>query len=152
MNICTSTSQHKESLDTSTHRVGKGKKWVLATSLIALSFVANSPVWAGDYTHAKVPEAPIHLTSLSIQIGPGGFHFGIGVPSYGRAYGHSYGRPGPRPYWKQSRHHHRRHHHYAEPKRFNRGHGWKNDRHRGNFGGKSGRGGSGRGGHRGGRR
>ena len=141
MNIFTSTSPPQSNLDFRVQRLERGKKWAFIASLIALSCLAFSSVWANEYTHAKIPVAAIHLTSLSIQIGPGGFHLGVGAPFYGRAYG-----PSPRHYWKHSRQHLRRHHHYDSPKRFNRGHGWKNDRHRGHFGGKS-RGGN-RGGHR----
>ncbi len=150
MNIFPSTSQHPRKRDSSIHPLARGVKMVLATSLIAFSCFAFSPAWAGDYTRAKATLAPIQLTGLSIQIGPGGFHIRIGVPSYGRAYGrsHVHVRPVPRPYWKSSRHPGHRHH-YVSPKRFNHRHGWKNDGHRGNFRGKGGRG---NGGHRGGRR
>ncbi len=153
MNIFTPTSQNQENLDSRTHVVARGKKLAVSAGLImALSFFGFSTAWAGDYIHAKAPAAPIHLTGLSINISPGGFHIGIGVPSYGRSYGHSYRRFAPRPYWKHSRHHHGRQHHYAGPQRHNRGHGWKNDRHRGHSRGMDGRGVGGRGGHRGGRR
>lgn len=152
MNIFKSTSQHQRNLDSRTHSFARGKKLFLATGLMALSCLAFSPAWAGDYSRANSSSALIHLTSVSIQIGPGGFHLGLGVPYYGYGYGrqHLYVQPAPHRHWKHSRHHGNRHH-YASPQRHNRGHGWKKDRHRGNFRGMGGRGG-GRGGHRGGRR
>jgi hypothetical protein len=150
MNIFKSTSQHQQNLDSRTHPLARGKKLVLATSLMALSCFAFSPAWAGDYGRAKTSSASIHLTSVSIQIGPGGFHLGIRAPYYGRAYArpHVYVVPAPRIYWEHSRHHGNRHY-YASPQRFNRGHGWKNHGSQGNFRGNGSRGNVGhRGGHR----
>lgn len=150
MNIFKSTSQNQENLDLKNHAVAKGRKLAFIASLIALSCLAFSPAWAGDYPLAKAPAAPIHLTSLSIVIGPGGFHLGIGGPFYGRGYArpHVYVVPVPGPYWNQSRHH-GHHQHYVAPQRFNRGHGWKDNGPRGHFRGNGGRGNSGhRGGHR----
>lgn len=149
MNIFKSTSQHQRNLDSRTHPLARRKKLVLATSLMALSCFAFSPAWAGDYSRANGSSALIHQTSVSIQIGPGGLHFGYGVPYYGHGYArpHLHVRPFAKPYgyWKHQKRHR---HHYAPLKRFKRGHGWKKDRHRGNFRGKGGRG-NGR--HRGGR-
>jgi len=141
MNILKSISGYQRNLDSRIHPLGRGKKIVLTASLVALSCFAFSPAWAGDYIYAKAPAAPIHLTSLSIIIGPWGFHLGIGAPSYGRAYPPSYvcAVPAPRPYWKQSRHLGHNYHHVA-PQRFNRGHGWKNAGQRGHFRGNNGRG------------
>ena len=150
MNIFKPTSQHQRNLDSRTHPLARGKKVVLSTSLMALLCFAFSPAWAGDYSRANSSAGSIHLTSVSIQIGPGGFHLGLGVPYYGHGYGrpHLHVRPfAKRHYWKHSRHHGNRHH-YASPKRFNRGHGLKNHGPRGNFRGK---GGQGKGRHRGGR-
>jgi len=151
MNIFTSISGYQRNPDSRIHPLGRrGKKIILTASLVALSCFAFSPAWASDYTYAKVQEAPIHLTSLSIVIGPGGFHLGIGVPSYGRAYQppYVYVVPAPRPYWKQSKHLGHNYHHVA-PQRFNRGQGWKHDGPRGHFRGNNGRGNGGsRGGHR----
>ena len=149
MNIFKPTSQHQRNFDSRTHPLARGKKLVLATSLMALCCFAFSPAWAGVKTHAKSPAAPIHLTSLSIVIGPGGFHLGIRAPYYGRAYSHPhvYVRPFAKPYWKHQKRHGYRHH-YGSSKRFGHRHGWKNDRPRGNFRGKGSRG-NGR--HRGGR-
>ncbi len=137
-----------------------GKKVVLSISLTVIFFLTFSSASASDGIYASTTSSTIHLSGLSINISPGGFHIGIGVPSYGRTYGHSHYRSAPRHSWKHSRQHHRRHHHYDSPKRFNRGNGWKDDRHRnraygwkkdrhrGHFRGKSARG---RGGYRGGR-
>ena len=151
MNIFTPTSQNQENLDSKTPAVRRGKKLAVSVGLImALSFIGFSAAWAGDYSHAKAPAAPIHLTSLSIQIGPGGFHFGIGSPFYGPAYvrPHVYVQPAPHRHWKHSRHQGNRQH-YASPQRHNRGHGWKNHNPRGN---SRGNGGGGNRGHRGGHR
>ena len=150
MNIFKSTSGYQRNLDSKIHPLGRGKKIVLTASLVALSCFTFSPAWAGDYTYAKTPATPIHLTSLSIVIGPGGFHLGIGAPFYGRAYArpHVHVVPAPRPYWNHSRHY-GNHHHYAAPQQFNRAHGWKNDGPRGHFRGNNSRGNGGsRGGHR----
>ena len=150
MNIFKSTSRHQENLDSKNHAVAKGRKLVFIAGLIALSCLAFSPAWAGDYPLAKAPAAPIHLTSLSIVIGPGGFHLGIGAPFYGRAYSrpHVYVQPAPHRHWKHSRHQGNRQH-YASPQRHNGGHGWKNDSPRGNSRGNGGGGNRGRrGGHR----
>ena len=150
MNSLKSTSQHKEEGSVCRHQGAGAKKLLLMTGFMAIMFFAFSPAWAGDYSRSKVSPASVHLTGLSIQIGPGGFHIGIGGASYGRGYGgrHFYRGHGPHRHWKHSRHQHRRHNHYASPKRFGHRHGWKNDRPRGDFRGKSGRG---NGGHRGGR-
>jgi len=148
MSIFTSTSRHQENVDSKIRPFAKGKNLVLIISFAAVSCLAFSSAWAGEYASAKTPAVPIHLTSLSIQIGPGGFHLGIGAPFYGRAYGRPHSHVAPRHYWKHSRRSHRGHNHYSAPKRFNRGHGWKNDGPRGNFRGKGGRGNRG---HRGGR-
>jgi len=151
MNIFRSTSRHQENFDSRTLGLARRKKLALIASLMALSCLAFSPVLAGDYIHAKVPAAPIHLTSLSIVISPEGFHLGIGAPFYGRAYvrPHVYVQPAPHRHWNYSRYY-GNHHHYAVPQRFNnRGHGWKNNGPRGNFRGNNGRG---NGGHRGGYR
>ena len=150
MNIFKSTSQHHGNLDSRTHPLARGKNLVLATCLIALSCFAFSPAWAGEYGRAETSLASIHLTGLSILIGPGRFHVGIWAPYYGRAYSrpHLHLRPAPRPYWKSLRYYGHRHH-YGSHKRFNRGHGWKNEGSRGNFRVKGSRG---NGGHRGGRR
>lgn len=150
MNIFPSTSRHQENLESKIHAVARRKKPALMVSLLVLSCLAFSPAWAGDYPNAKAPAAPIHLTSLSIIIGPGGFHLGIGAPFYGRGYvrPHVHVVPVPRPYWNQLRHH-GHHQHYVAPQRFNRGHGWKAPGPRGNFRGNNGRG---NGGHRGGHR
>ena len=156
MNIFKSTSQHRRNLDSRTHPLARGKKLVLATSLMALSCFAFSPAWAGDYSRSNSSLASIHLTGVSIQIGPGGFHLGIRAPYYGRAYGHNgrvysrphlHVRPFAKPYWKHQKRHGYRHH-YGLSKRFGHHHGLKNDRPRGNFRAKGGRG-NGR--HRGGR-
>ncbi len=148
MDIFKSTSQQQHNRDTRMYPFAKGTRLFLATGLIAFSCFGFSPAWASE-SHSVKP-AGIHLTSLSINIGPGGFHIGVGVPSYGRSYGrtHLHRRHAHQPYWKHSRHHHGRHQHYGKPHRFNNRHGWKNDRHRGNFRGKGGRGNSR---HRGGR-
>jgi len=150
MNIFKSTSQHQENFDSRTQGLARGKKLALIASLMALSCLAFSPAWAGNYSYAKAQAAPIHLASLSIQIGPGGFHLGIGAPFYGRGYArpHVHVVPVPGPYWNQLRHR-GYHQHYAAPQRFNRGNGWKNNGPRGNFRGNNGRG---NGGHRGGHR
>jgi len=149
MNILKSTSHHQRNLDSRIHPLARGKRLVLSTSLMALLCFVFSPAWAGDYDHAKALSSPIHLTGVSIQIGLGGFHLGIRAPYYGLAYSrpHVYVVSAPRPYWNQSRHLGYRHH-YTSPKRFNRGHGWKNEGSRGNFRVKGARG-NGR--HRGGR-
>ncbi len=151
MNILNFTSHQHETNCPSIHSSNTGKNVIFA-GLVALSCLAFSPAWAGDVSH-KTSSAAIHLSGLSIHIGPGGFQLGLGVPyySYGPIYGYSprYGRLGPRHFWKPQRHHrHRRH--FAPPRRFNRGHGWKNDRPRGSFRGRMG--GRGYGGPRGGRR
>ena len=155
MNIFKSTSQHQRNLDPRTHPLARRKKLVLATSLMALSCFAFSPAWAGDYSRANSSSALIHLTSVSIHIGPGGFHLGFGVPHYRHGYArpHLHVRPFAKPYgyWQHQKRHGYRHH-YAPPKRFGHRHGWKNDRHRGHFRGKGARGGRGNGGHRGWRR
>jgi len=150
MNILTSTSRHQENRGSRIYPVAKGRQVVLIVSLIALSCLAFSPAWAGNNNQSKVPAAPIHLTSLSIQIGPGGFHFGIGSPFYGPAYArpHIHVVPGSRYYWGHSRHQGHRGH-YAAPQRNYRNHGGKNDRHQGSF---RGNGGGGNRGHRGGHR
>ena len=149
MNIFKPTSQHQRNLDSRTHPLARGKKVVLSTSLMALLCFAFSPAWAGDYSRANSSAGSIHLTSVSIQIGPGGFHLGLGVPYYGHGYGrpHLHVRPFAKPYWKHQKRHGYRHH-YGLSKRFGHRHGWKNDRHRGNFRAKGGRG---KGRHRGGR-
>lgn len=148
MHVFQFTSQQQQNRNTNFHPLAKSKKLLLASGLIALSCFGFSPAWAGEPHSA--PLSAIHLTGLSINIGPGGFHIGVGVPSYGRSYGrtHLHRRYAPQPYWKHSRHHHGRHQHYAKPHRFKHRHGWKSDRHRGNFRGKGGRG---HGRHRGGR-
>lgn len=150
MNFFTSTSRHQVNLESKIHAMARGKKLALITSLLTLSCLAFSPAWAGEYPLLKAPATPIHLTSLSIVIGPGGVHLGIGGPFYGRAYArpHVHVVPAPHRHWKHSRHHGNRHH-YGAPQRFNRGHGWKNDAPRGHFRGNNGRG---NGGHRGGHR
>ena len=137
MKISTSISQHQDNRGPRSSSGVKGKKLALVGGLLGLSCLVFSPAWAGDTAHAKALEAPIHLTSLSIQIGPGGFHFGIGSPFYGPAYvrPHIHVVPAPRPYWKPSRRH-GHHKHYAAPQRFNRGYGWKNSGPRGQFRGK----------------
>ena len=147
MNIFQSTSQLQQNLRFRIHSMTHGKKIIFATSLFAISCFAVSPAWAGDFDHAETTSTSTHLTSLSIQIGPGGFHIGIGVPHYSYAYGrsHLHVRPAPRHYWKHSRHYDRRHHHYASPQRSNNRHGWKHDGPRRNFRGMGGRG---HGGHR----
>ncbi len=153
MNSIQSTSQSKENRGMGT-QLTKTRKFGLILGFIILSCLTLTPAWAGGHSLDKAPTGNIHLTGLSIQIGPGGFHFGIGVPSYGRGYGgrHFYRGNGPQRHWKHYRHNGHRHH-YASPKRFGHRHGWKNDRHRGDFRGKGGRGsGRGNGGHRGGRR
>lgn len=150
MNIFKPTSQHQRNLDSRTHPLARGKKLVLSACLMALSSFAFSPAWAGEDSRSNSSLASIHLTGVSIQIGPGGFHLGIRAPYYGRAYSrpHLHVRPFAKRYWKHQKRHGYRHH-YASPKRFNHGgHGWKNDGPRGNFRGKGGRG-NGR--HRGGR-
>ena len=82
MNIFTSISGYQRNPDSRIHPLRRGKKIIPTASLVALSSFAFSPAWASDYTYAKVPEAPIHLTSLSIVIGPGGFHkISAGYPS-----------------------------------------------------------------------
>jgi len=141
MNIFTFTPQHQGNLHSKLSKLqflAKGKKFFIIAGLVALFCLVFSPVLAGEYTHAKAPAVPISLTSLSIQIGPGGFHLGIGVPLYSRAYAGPYVHvmPAPRPYWNPSRHGGNRHHHAAQK----RGHGWENDGPRGNFSGDGGRG------------
>ncbi len=133
-----------------THPWANKMKIVLMAGFVALLGLSLSPAWAGDFSHEKTVSGPIHLTSLSIQIGPGGFHLGIGAPFYGRAYSRPHIHVAPRHYWNSSRYSHRGHKHYSSPKRFNRGHGWKNDGPRGNFRGQGKGGWKGRG-HRGGR-
>ncbi|MDH5427279.1 MAG: hypothetical protein OEZ57_01750 [Nitrospirota bacterium] len=150
MNILTSTSWHQENCGSRIYPVAKGRQVALIVSLVALSCLAFSPAWAENNNQSQVPVAPIHLTSLSIQIGPGGFHFGIGSPFYGPAYvrPHIHVVPGSRHYWGHSRHQGHRGH-YAAPQRNYRSHGGKNDGHLGSFGGN---GGGGNRGHRGGHR
>lgn len=145
MNIFQSTSQLQQNLRFKIHSMAHGKKIIFAIALFAISCFAVSPAWASDYDHAETTST--HLTGLSIQIGPEGFHIGIGVPHYSNAYGrsHLHVRPAPRHYWKHSRHHDRRHDHYASPQRFKNRHGWKHDAPRRNFRGMGGRG---HGGHR----
>ena len=153
MNIFKLNSLNRKHRDSTKYPFLERRNLILATSVLAISCLAFTPAWAGDDARATTSLANIHLTGLSIQIGPGGFQLGIGVPyySYGPVYGYSprYGRLGYRHFWKPPRHHgHRRH--FAPPRRFNRGHGWKNHRPRGNFrGAMGGRSGSG---HRGGGR
>ena len=151
MNLLNTTSENQRHLASRILLLRRAKKFGLIISLTVFSCLTFSSVWASDRVDAKATSSGIHLTGLSIHISPGGLHIGIGVPSYGRVYGHSHYRPAPRHFWKHSKRHHRRHHHYDSPKRFNRGHGWKKDRHRGYFRGKGSRGGRGNGGHRGGR-
>lgn len=146
MNIMKLTSQNGKKYHSTKYPFLEGKKMVLAASMLTLSFLAFSPAWAERVPHAKVSSGSIHFTGLSIHIGPGGFRLGLGVPyySYGPVYGYPpryYGRPGPRHFRKPPRYYgHRRH--FAPPRRFNRGHRWKNDRGRGNFRGRiEGRGG-----------
>jgi len=149
MNIYEFISGYQQNLDSRIHPLRRVKKIVLTASLVALSCLVFSFAWAGDYTYANAPEAHIHLTGLSIVIGPRGFRLGIGEPSYGRAYlPYVYVVPAPQPYWKQSRHLGHNYHHVAPP-RFNRGPGWKNDGPVGHFRGNKDRGNGGsRGGHR----
>ncbi len=150
MKISTSISQHQGNRGPRSSSGVKGKKLALVGGLLGLSCLIISPSWAGNNKHVKGMAAPIHLTGLSIHIGPGGFHFGIGSPFYGPAYvrPHVYVVPVPRPYWKQSRRH-GHHHHYVPPQRFNRRHGWKDNAPQGQFRGNQGRG---NGGHRRGHR
>ena len=75
MNILKSTSHHQRNLDSRIHPLARGKRLVLSTSLMALLCFVFSPAWAGDYDHAKALSSPIHLTGVSIQIGPGGISF-----------------------------------------------------------------------------
>ena len=147
MNIFKFTSGYQRNLDSRIHAVARRRKLAFIGSLVAISCLAFSPAWAGYDTYAKMPATPIHLTGLSIQIGPGGFHLGIGVPSNGRAHVRTHGhlRPAPRTYWNPSRYNGNRHH-YASPKRFNQRHGWKRNGPRGNFAGNGGRGTRGHGG------
>lgn len=86
MNIYEFISEYQQNLDSRIHPLRRVKKIVLIASLVALSCLVFSFAWAGDYTYANAPEAHIHLTGLSIVIGPRGFRLGIGEPSYGRAY------------------------------------------------------------------
>ncbi len=152
MNIFKLNSLNQKHRDSTKYPFLNGKKMVLAAGILVVCCLAFSPAWAGEVSRTKTSSGAIQLTGLSIQIGPGGFQLGLGLPyySYGPIYGYSpryYGRLGPRHFRKPPRHYgHRRH--YAPPRRFNRGHGWKNDRPRGNFRGRMGRGGSQRGGGR----
>ena len=152
MNIVIFTSQLEQ------HRHAKffqlrNKNLFIAIGLLALTCFGFSPVWAADYSHSRSTSSSIHLTGLSIHVGPGGFRVGVGPPYYGRHYGRVHVWPAPRYYWKHPRHYHGRHHHFAKPHRFKHRHGWKSDRSRGHFRGKGGRGGGrGNGAYRGGGR
>ena len=123
------------------------KKLVLMLGVGMMSLLV-SPAWAGDFSSSKRTAVPVQLTSLSIQIGPGGFHFGIGGPFYGPVYGRPHLHIAPRHFWAPPRYSYGGHKHYSAPKRFRHGDGWKKNSHRGKFRGKGTRG---RGGHRGGR-
>ena len=142
MTIFKSTSQQQPKSHVTIQPLAKGNRLFLAVGLVALSCFGFSPAWAGGTPSDK--SASILLTGLSINISPGGIHFGIGRPYYGRTYGytHLHRRHAVRPYWKHSGHHYGRDHHYAKPHRFKHRHGWKNDRSRGHVRGKGGRGNS----------
>ena len=78
MNIYEFISGYQRILESRIHPLRRVKKIVLIASLVALSCLVFSFAWAGDYTYANAPEAHIHLTGLSIVIGPGDFVLGLG--------------------------------------------------------------------------
>jgi len=101
---------------------------------LALSGFIVSPVWAGPYGGPQASTPSIHLTGVSIQIGPGGFHLGIGGPYYGPyVLPQIHVRPLPRPYYYGYSHHYGFRRQHVTPQRSNHRHGGKFGGNRENF-------------------
>ncbi len=135
MNISHSTSQDERTFYLNNYAKARKMKQLFMTGLITLCCFTLSPAWAGNDSHGGTSAVSIQLTGLSIYVGPGGVHLGLGVPSYGRDYGRPHLRPFAKRYWKHQKRH-RYGYSYGSAKRYGHRHGWKNERHRGKFRGE----------------
>ncbi len=131
----------KSLLSPSTHeclpRSPKGSRMtnvLLACGLLMMISGGVSSAWAGERGVHKEFSPYLHLTGLSVHIGPRGFHLGIGGYGPYRFYGpHRHFTPGPRffggpgkRFWYKNRFDHPRRG-YWKP---GRGHGhWKGKKH-----------------------